>query len=320
MIGAALDLEPLLSGACPSPGQVRCGGPGAQLATVEPASPAELAATVRALRAAQVPWTLGPLPATCEPRRPVVVLSLRRTNRVAPIAPDAALVQAEGGVRLATLARLLRAAGLHADPLPAADLRLAEALLGPQAWLAPPGLRRPCLAERVVSLSVVLPDGSLLHTPAAPRRATGPDLAALLLGSRGRLGLIVGATLRVDRMPERRSELGFRLSDEATARRVALRLAHGFLPLTALARDEARLSLRLSGSADRVAAAEAALRRILSEEGEPAPVRATPQGLEPRLAEAPAPSPMLRELSERLRRVLDPGHLLLGPEELGQEG
>ncbi len=48
----------------------------------------------------------------------------------------------------------------------------------------------------VTSLEVVLPDGSIIHTPASPRSSTGPSVAQMFVGSEGTLGIITSVTLR----------------------------------------------------------------------------------------------------------------------------
>jgi heterodisulfide reductase subunit D len=66
--------------------------------------------------------------------------------------------------------------------------------------------------EHVVSLEVVLPNGTILRTGSAAneangniaieRGANGPDLAGLFIGSCGTLGVITKAVLRIRRIPE----------------------------------------------------------------------------------------------------------------------
>jgi Fe-S oxidoreductase/FAD/FMN-containing dehydrogenase len=67
-------------------------------------------------------------------------------------------------------------------------------------------------AEHVITLQVVLPDGTVIHTGSAAnkaagrlpieRGANGPDLAGLFIGSCGTLGVITEATMRIRRIPE----------------------------------------------------------------------------------------------------------------------
>ena len=66
--------------------------------------------------------------------------------------------------------------------------------------------------DHVVSLEVVLPDGTVVHTGSAAndangniaieRGANGADLAGLFIGSCGTLGVITKATMRIRRIPE----------------------------------------------------------------------------------------------------------------------
>ena len=58
--------------------------------------------------------------------------------------------------------------------------------------------------DLVMSLEVVLPDGSVIRTPSVPSHASGPDFMRLFLGSEGTFGIITEATMRVVRLPETR--------------------------------------------------------------------------------------------------------------------
>jgi alkyldihydroxyacetonephosphate synthase len=57
------------------------------------------------------------------------------------------------------------------------------------------------IEDMVVSLEVVLADGSIIRTGDAPRAAVGPDLDQLFVGSEGTLGIITEATLRCRPVP-----------------------------------------------------------------------------------------------------------------------
>jgi alkyldihydroxyacetonephosphate synthase len=54
----------------------------------------------------------------------------------------------------------------------------------------------------VLSLAVVLPDGTFAAPRPGPRTAVGPALHELWLGSEGSLGIVLGAVLRVHRLPD----------------------------------------------------------------------------------------------------------------------
>jgi Fe-S oxidoreductase/FAD/FMN-containing dehydrogenase len=68
------------------------------------------------------------------------------------------------------------------------------------------------VGDHVISMEVVLPDGTIVHTGSAAndangnkiieRGANGPDLAGLFIGSCGTLGIITKAALQIRRIPE----------------------------------------------------------------------------------------------------------------------
>ncbi len=66
------------------------------------------------------------------------------------------------------------------------------------------------IEKLVTALRVVTPEG-VLRTLPVPRSAAGPDLAALVLGSEGLLGVIVEATVRIRPTPACRRDRGWLL-------------------------------------------------------------------------------------------------------------
>jgi alkyldihydroxyacetonephosphate synthase len=65
----------------------------------------------------------------------------------------------------------------------------------------------------VAGLEATLPDGKKLEVRPGPRRAVGPDLTALLVGTHRRLGSIDRAWLRIHRRDARRQALPLPLRD-----------------------------------------------------------------------------------------------------------
>jgi FAD/FMN-containing dehydrogenase len=65
----------------------------------------------------------------------------------------------------------------------------------------------------VLSLAVVLPDGTFAAPRPGPRSATGPALHELLIGAEGALGVVLGAVLRVHRLPEATVGRGYVFAD-----------------------------------------------------------------------------------------------------------
>jgi alkyldihydroxyacetonephosphate synthase len=65
----------------------------------------------------------------------------------------------------------------------------------------------------LLGLAVVLPDGTFATPRPGPRSAVGPALHQLWLGSEGSLGVILGAELRVHRLPDLVVGRGYAFSD-----------------------------------------------------------------------------------------------------------
>lgn len=67
--------------------------------------------------------------------------------------------------------------------------------------------------DMVLGLAVVLPDGTFAAPRPGPRSAAGPALHQLFLGAEGGLGVVLGAVLRVHRLPEATVGRGYAFSD-----------------------------------------------------------------------------------------------------------
>ncbi|MFZ5974792.1 MAG: FAD-binding oxidoreductase [Bacillota bacterium] len=58
--------------------------------------------------------------------------------------------------------------------------------------------------DMVNALEVVLPDGRVLKTPAAPKRSTGPELKELFLGAEGVYGIVTAVEMKIYPVAEKR--------------------------------------------------------------------------------------------------------------------
>ena len=72
------------------------------------------------------------------------------------------------------------------------------------------------IEDMVLGLAVVLPDGTFAAPRPGPRSAVGPALHQLFLGSEGALGVVLGAVLRVHRLPELVLGRGYGFPDVAS--------------------------------------------------------------------------------------------------------
>jgi len=69
------------------------------------------------------------------------------------------------------------------------------------------------IEDMVISLAVVLPDGSFAAPRPGPRSAVGPALHQLFVGAEGGLGVVIGAVLRIHRQPESTAGRGYAFAD-----------------------------------------------------------------------------------------------------------
>lgn len=65
------------------------------------------------------------------------------------------------------------------------------------------------IEDIVVGLDAVLPGGISVSSKNQPRRSAGPEVARLLIGSEGTLGVVVSATMRISHLPSETARTSF---------------------------------------------------------------------------------------------------------------
>lgn len=182
---------------------------GPVLAVVRPASTDEVAAVVAACAAARVPvlpqggntgLVGGSVPSHDGPA--CVVLSTRRLTRLDDVDHAAGQVTVGAGVTLAALHEHARAAGwAYGVDLAARDSATIGGTIGTNAG----GIRVCCYGmtrRQVLGVEAVLPDGSVVsHLSGFAKDNTGYDVAGLMVGSEGTLGVVTAARLALHRPP-----------------------------------------------------------------------------------------------------------------------
>jgi alkyldihydroxyacetonephosphate synthase len=238
---------------------------------VYPTSAAEVAAVLACAEAQQlsvIPFgggtsVVGGVDPVC-PSDKCAVLTLDTTRLDKLISLDAISLTAsfEAGIDGPALEQTLAASGFTLGHFPQS---FEHSTLG--GWIAARSSGQQSdgyggIDALVVSLKLVTPRGELVTLP-VPRRATGPDLNGMVLGSEGTLGVIVEATVRIRRRPALQDIRGMLFRDfGAGMKAIRAWLAAG-LPLTMMRLSDAReteLSLLLRHDpARRFDAAEALL-------------------------------------------------------------
>ena len=241
-------------------------------AVVYPRSEAEVAAVLdccREVRAAVVPFgggtsVVGGIDPEPGALHVVVTLDLALLNRVLAIDEVSQTATAEAGIFGPELEARLGERGLTLGHYPQS---FEFSTLG--GWIATRSSGQNSLAyggiEKLVeSLRVVTPEGTV-QTLCVPRRADGPDVGQMLIGSEGIYGVIVTATVRVRRAPAERDYFMYAFRDFSTAVEVARELVQcGAAPALLRASDEEETAASLAlGSRGAGNAGKRLLRKVI---------------------------------------------------------
>jgi alkyldihydroxyacetonephosphate synthase len=225
--------------------------------TAIPGSAGEVAACVRLCREHRVVT----LPVGAERRRLArdsteVRISTARLRHIVQLDERSLLVHVQAGLTGLELDQTLRgrelSIGDYPHPVLASSLGGIVAVRTPGKSCA----RHGFFEDAVVGLSVVLPDGSMVQTRVAPRRATGPDLARVFCGSEGSLGIITSLVLRIHRRPQARFLRAYELSSvESAISAIQLALREEVTPAASRIYDAAAARAALGESVGRDAQA-----------------------------------------------------------------
>jgi glycolate oxidase subunit GlcD len=131
-----------------------------------------------------------------------VLITLTRLNRILRVDPVQRRAVVEPGVVNARLSEAVAPFGLQYVPDPSSQAactvggNVAENAGGPHC------LKYGVTTNHIVSLEVVLPDGSVTRLGSDQGEPWGPDLVGLFVGSEGMFGIATEITVRLEQIPE----------------------------------------------------------------------------------------------------------------------
>src|SRR5438105_960910 len=151
------------------------------------------------------------------PKRGELVLDMGGLDRILEIDEINLTCRVEAGVNGMDLEKKLNETGLTLGHYPSS---LPGTTIGGLVSTRSSGQessRYGSIEDMVLSLAVVLPDGTFAAPRSGPRSSLGPALHELYLGSEGALGVIIGAVLKVHRLPEFVVGRGYGFADLTSA-------------------------------------------------------------------------------------------------------
>jgi FAD/FMN-containing dehydrogenase len=184
-----------------------------------------------------------------------VVVDTSAMNRIVSISEEDMTITVQAGATWQQVNDALAGRGLRLPffgPFSGARATIGGGLSTGATYLG--GARHGSAADIVLDLTIVLADGSIVHTghgAAAEAqkpvyRAYGPDLCGLFVNDQGALGVKAQARLRLMRAPEATDFLSFVFADVASAARAASEIARSGAAEDAYVIDPAVARARLA--------------------------------------------------------------------------
>ena len=164
------------------------------------------------------------------PTRGGLVMNLTQMNKILEIRSQDLQADVQPGVLRKELNRQAGKQGLFFPPDPGADATIGGMIANNASGVQT--VKYGATKDYVMTLTVVLPQGSIIHTGCkAHKSSSGYDLSRLFVGSEGTLGVVTEATLRLTGIPGHHLAvtITFNKLDEAS-RAVAVMIGSGLEP------------------------------------------------------------------------------------------
>ena len=195
----------------------RAGARAPRVLVVRPAGREQVAAVLRWAAAEHVAVTpMGGGSGVCgalSPSAGELVMDMGAFDRVLEMEETNLVCRCEAGVNGYALEQQLNARGLTLGHYPSSLPGTTVGGLVATRSSGQESSRYGSIEDMVLSLAVVLPDGTFAAPRPGPRSAVGPALHQLFIGAEGGLGVVIGAVLRVHRLPESTVGRGFAFRD-----------------------------------------------------------------------------------------------------------
>jgi alkyldihydroxyacetonephosphate synthase len=184
---------------------------------VRPSGREQVAAVLRWAAAHDIKVTpLGGGSGVCgavSPHQGEIVLDMGAFDRILEVDQVNLTCRCEAGVNGLVLEQHLNTLGLTLGHYPSSLPGTTVGGLVSTRSSGQESSRYGSIEDMVLSLAVVLPDGTFAAPRPGPRSAVGPALHELWVGAEGALGVVIGAVLRVHRLPPATVGAGYGFAD-----------------------------------------------------------------------------------------------------------
>lgn len=198
----------------------RAGAAPARTLVVRPSGREQVASVLRWAAAHDVKVTpLGGGSGVCgalSPDQGEIVLDMGAFDRILEVDEINLTCRCEAGVNGLVLEKHLNGLGLTLGHYPSSLPGTTVGGLVSTRSSGQESSRYGSIEDMVLSLAVVLPDGTFAAPRPGPRSAVGPALHELWIGAEGALGVVIGAVLRVHRVPPTTVGAGYGFADLAS--------------------------------------------------------------------------------------------------------
>lgn len=168
-----------------------------------------------------------------EPRG-CVVIDMGEMWQIRELDQKSRVVIAEAGVTGPQLAEALEAQGFTLGHEPQShDISTVGGWVATKAC-GQLSSRYGGIEDLIVGIEAVLADGRVVESKVVPRRSAGPDVASLMIGSEGTLGIITAVALQISLLPGPRSDLCLRFEHMTDGVKAARSIAQEGLQPTML--------------------------------------------------------------------------------------
>lgn len=141
-----------------------------------------------------------------------VICDMKKMDKIVDLNPESMLARVQVGVVGENFERELNRRGFTLGHFPSSVYCATVGGFVATRSAGQASTKYGKIEDMVTSLQAIFPNGTIINTKTVPRKASGPDINSLILGSEGALAIVTEVTLKIKPMPEARRFLSYTFS------------------------------------------------------------------------------------------------------------